>query len=193
MDSPKHCRMGDRVGSLFDSGHNYPGGIKKLYYYNERAEHIFVFCLYRAGAEGEYVAAATCHTDFWASEYINIWIYNRIRVSKGFPGSAAWQMAQKKHCAHLVVRSIPMSLLRRKSCSALASTILESPLHRTKATCTIFFCAICQAALPGRPFDTRILIRQKNGCPFQTSALPSYFIRIFSLPKEESYSLHWKL
>ncbi len=95
MDSPKHCRMGNRAGSLFDSGHNYPGGIKKLYYYNERAEHIFVFCLYRAGAEGEYVAAATCHTDFWASEYINIWIYNRIRVSKGFPGSAAWQMAQK--------------------------------------------------------------------------------------------------
>ena len=63
----------------------------------------------------------------------------------------------KKYCARLVVRSIPMSLLRRKSCSALASTILESPLHRTKATCTIFFCAICQAALPGRPFDTRIL------------------------------------
>ena len=60
MDSPKHCRMGNRAGSLFDSGHNYPGGIKKLYYYNERAEHIFVFCLYRAGAEGEYVAAATC-------------------------------------------------------------------------------------------------------------------------------------
>ena len=57
-----------------------------------------------------------------------------------------------------IVRSIPMSLLRRKSCSALASTILESPLHRTKATCTIFFCAICQAALQGRPFDTRILI-----------------------------------
>ena len=52
MDSPKHCRMGDRVGSLFDSGHNYPGGIKNLYYYNERAGHIFVFCLYRAGAEG---------------------------------------------------------------------------------------------------------------------------------------------
>ena len=64
----------------------------------------------------------------------------------------------KKHCAHLVVRSIPMILLRRKSCSALASTILESPLHRTKATCTIFFCAICQAALPGKPFDTRILL-----------------------------------
>ena len=50
-----------------------------------------------------------------------------------------------------------MSLLRRKSFSALASTILESPLHRTKATCTIFFCVICQAALPGRPFDIRIL------------------------------------
>ncbi len=59
MDSPKHCRVGNRAGSLFDSGHNYPGGIKNLYYYNERAEHIFVFCLYRAGAEGEYVAAAT--------------------------------------------------------------------------------------------------------------------------------------
>jgi hypothetical protein len=47
-----------------------------------------------------------------------------------------------------------------KSCSALASTILESPLHRTKATYTIFFCAICQAALPDRPFDARILIEK---------------------------------
>ncbi len=71
----------------------------------------------------------------------------------------------KEYCARLVVRSIPMSLLRRKSCSALASTILESPLHRTKATCTIFFCAICQAALPGRPFDTRILYGKKAIIP----------------------------
>ena len=86
----------------------------------------------------------------------------RIRVSKGLPGSAAWQIAQKNGATKLVlllvVRSIPMILLRRKLCSALVSTILESPLHRTKATCTIFFCAICQAALPGRPFDTRIHI-----------------------------------
>ena len=59
-------------------------------------------------------------------------------MSKGLPGSAAWQMAQKI-CARLIVRNIPMSLLRRKSCSALASTIFESPLHRTKATCTNFF------------------------------------------------------
>ncbi len=58
----------------------------------------------------------------------------------------------------LVVRSIPMSLLRRKSCSALASTIFESPLHRTKATCTIFFCSICQVALQDRPFVTWIRI-----------------------------------
>ena len=29
--------------------------------------------------------------------------------------------------------------LKTKSCSALASTIFESPLHRTKVTCTIFF------------------------------------------------------
>ena len=55
-----------------------------------------------------------------------------------------------------------MSLIRRKSCSALASTILESPLHRTKATCTIFFRAICQAALPGRPLDTPIYIGKNN-------------------------------
>ena len=45
----------------------------------------------------------------------------------------------KEYCARFAVRSIPMSLLRRKSCSALASTIFESPLHRTKITCTIFF------------------------------------------------------
>ncbi len=80
-------------------------------------------------------------------------------MSKGLSGGGAWQMAQKI-CARSIVRYIPMSLLRRKSCSALASTILESPLHRTKATCTIFFCAICQAALPGRPFDTRIHTRK---------------------------------
>ena len=71
----------------------------------------------------------------------------------------------KEYCARLVVRSIPMSLLRRKSCSALASTILESPLHRTKATCTIFFCAIRQVALPGRPFDTRIPYGKKAIIP----------------------------
>jgi len=83
-------------------------------------------------------------------------------VSKGLPGSAAWHMAQKNCAAKLVllfvVRSIPVSLLRRKSCSALASTIFESPLHRTKVTYPIFFCTICQAPLPTRPFDTRILI-----------------------------------
>ena len=63
----------------------------------------------------------------------------------------------KGYCARLVVRSIPMSFLRQKSCSALASTILESPLHRTKATCTISFDAIPQAPLPRRAFVTRIL------------------------------------
>ena len=50
-------------------------------------------------------------------------------MSKGLSGSGAWQMAQKNCAAKLVlllvVRSIPMSLLRRKSCSALASTILS--------------------------------------------------------------------
>ena len=71
-----------------------------------------------------------------------------------------------------------MSLLRRKSCSALASTILESPLHRTKATCTIFFCAICQAALPGRPFDTRILLYKS--CANQR--MPSAGGRLFQPP-----------
>jgi hypothetical protein len=54
-----------------------------------------------------------------------------------------------------------MSLLRQKSCSALASTILESPLHRTKVTYTIFFCATCQAVLPGRPFDALIFLIKK--------------------------------
>ncbi len=38
-----------------------------------------------------------------------------------------------------------MILLRRKSCSVLASTILESPLHRTKATCML----LSQAAAGG--------------------------------------------
>ena len=96
-------------------------------------------------------------------------------MSKGLPGSAAWQMAQKICAAKLVmlfvVWSIPMSLLRRKSCSALASTIFESPLHRTKATCTRFFCAICQAALPGRPFDTRIHIGKFSEIPIWQKAI----------------------
>ena len=61
--------------------------------------------------------------------------------------------------------------LKTKSCSALASTIFESPLHRTKVTCTIFFCAICQAALPDRTFDTRILSGKKQPC--RTIAVPS--------------------
>ena len=58
-----------------------------------------------------------------------------------------------------------MSLLRRELFSALASTILESPLHRTKVTCTIFFCAICQTALPDSSFDTRIHIGKFSQFP----------------------------
>ena len=41
-------------------------------------------------------------------------------MSKGLPGSAAWQMAQKfvvKLVLLLIVRGIPMLFLRRKSCS----------------------------------------------------------------------------
>ena len=78
-----------------------------------------------------------------------------------------WHMAQKlcSKTYFAIVRSIPMSLLRRKSCSALASTILESPLHRTKVTCTIFFCAICQTALPDSPFDTQIHIGKFSQFP----------------------------
>ena len=83
--------------------------------------------------------------------------YYRIRVSKALAAERAWQFAQKS-CAPSIVRSIPLSLWKRKSCSAEASTIYESHLHRTKVSCTNIFCAICQAHSAARAFDTRIII-----------------------------------
>ena len=62
-----------------------------------------------------------------------------------------------KSCAPSIVRSIPLSLQKRKSCSAEASTIYESHLHRTKVSCTNIFCANCQAHCAARAFDARIL------------------------------------
>mgnify|MGYP007034067122 CR=1 FL=1 len=48
--------------------------------------------------------------------------------SNSLSGGTAWQIAQ----------DIPMSLLRRKSCSAEASAIFESHLHCAKSIGTIF-------------------------------------------------------
>jgi len=79
-----------------------------------------------------------------------------IRASKGLSSDAARQIAQKI-CARSIARTIPMSLLKRKSCSEMASTIFEAHLHRAKVTCPIFICAICRAASLDRPFDTLIL------------------------------------
>ncbi len=45
----------------------------------------------------------------------------------------------KRNSAHSVVPGIPMSLIIQKSCSAMASTILESHLHGTKVVCKISF------------------------------------------------------
>ena len=87
----------------------------------------------------------------------NSFLHYRIRVSKALAAERAWQFAQKS-CAPSIVRSIPLSLWKRKSCSAEASTIYESHLHRTKVSCTNIFCAICQAHSAARAFDTRILI-----------------------------------
>ena len=42
-------------------------------------------------------------------------------------------------CSSQVVQTIPMNLLGRKSCSAMASTIFESHLHCTKMEAVLFY------------------------------------------------------
>ena len=86
----------------------------------------------------------------------------RIRVSKGLPGSAAWQMAQKN--------IVQVAFVRWRGDSKIVEANAEHDfrlrrligMFRTTNSKTSFaaqfFCAICQAALPERPFDTRILI-----------------------------------
>ena len=70
----------------------------------------------------------------------------RIRAPKGLSGSAVWPMA-RKICARSIVRSIPLSLLKQKSCSALASTVLESPLYRAKSLAQYFFVRLKSATV----------------------------------------------
>ena len=80
----------------------------------------------------------------------------RIRVSKGLPGSAAWQMAQKN--------IVQVAFVRWRGDSKIVEANAEHDFRlmrligmlRTTKRAQIF-CAICQAALPGRPFDTPIL------------------------------------
>ena len=51
----------------------------------------------------------------------------------------------KRSCARSVAPSIPMSLLGRKSCSPMGSTIFKSHFHGAKVAYPIFFWEICQA------------------------------------------------
>ena len=86
----------------------------------------------------------------------------RIRVSKGLPCSTAWQMAQKN--------IVQVAFVRWRGDSKIVEANAEHDfrlrrligMFRTTNSKTSFaaqfFCAICQAALPGRPFDTRIRI-----------------------------------
>ena len=85
----------------------------------------------------------------------------KIRVSKGLLGSAAWQMAQKN--------IVQVAFVRWRGDSKIVEANAEHDFRlkrligmlRTTNSKTSFaaqfFCAICQAALPERPFDTRIL------------------------------------
>jgi hypothetical protein len=82
-------------------------------------------------------------------------------VSKGLPGSAAWQIAQKN--------LVQVAFVRWRGDSKIVEANAEHDF-RLKRLIGMFrtikraqiFCAICQAALPGRPFDTRILYGKKT-------------------------------
>ncbi len=77
----------------------------------------------------------------------------RIQLSKALPGSAAWQMAQKN--------IVQVAFVRWRGDSKIVEANAEHDFRlkrligmlRTMERAHIF-CAICQAALPGRPFDT---------------------------------------
>ncbi len=68
--------------------------------------------------------------------------------------------SHKRICPNSIARTIPMSLLKRKSCSAVASTIFESHLHRAKVICPNFFWAIGQIKFIDRAFGIRILYKK---------------------------------
>ena len=84
----------------------------------------------------------------------------KIRVSEGLSGSGAWQMAQKN--------IVQVTFVRWRGDSKIVEANAEHDFRlkrligmlRTTKRAQIF-CAICQAALPGRPFDTRILYGKK--------------------------------
>ena len=74
-------------------------------------------------------------------------------MSKGLPISAAWQMAQKN--------IVQVAFVRWRGDSKIVEANAEHDfrlkriigMFRTMERVQ-FFCAICQAALPGKPFDT---------------------------------------
>ncbi len=91
-------------------------------------------------------------------------------MSKGLPSSAAWQIAQKNIVQVAFVRWRGDSKIveanaehdfRLKRLIGMLRTIKRVP----------FFCAICQAALQGRPFDTRIHIGKFSEFPIWQKAI----------------------
>ena len=59
-------------------------------------------------------------------------------------------------CFHSFALIISMSLIKQKSCSAKASTILESHLHSAKCHSNNLFRAFCQVTIYNWTFDTHI-------------------------------------
>ncbi len=62
----------------------------------------------------------------------------RIRVGEAHIENPVGKLS-KRNSAHSVAPDIPMSLIKQKSCSAKASTILESHFHGAKVACRISF------------------------------------------------------
>jgi hypothetical protein len=83
-------------------------------------------------------------------------------VSKGLSGNAAWHIAQKN--------IMQVTFVRWRGDSKIVEANAEHDFRLKRLIGMFrtmeyqnkfwarFFCAICQAALPDRPFDTRILI-----------------------------------
>ena len=80
-----------------------------------------------------------CACTFLQSNFLHY----RIRVSKGLLFSLVESNCTKKYCKFHCA-NIPISLWKRESCSAKASTLHESYLHCTKRNFSYFFCAIYQ-------------------------------------------------
>ena len=94
-------------------------------------------------------------------------------MSKGLPGSAAWQMAQKN--------IVQVAFVRWRGDSKIVEANAEHDFRLKRLIGMLrttkreqFFCAICQA-LADRPFDTRILKKRKVPSSFLSSiqTLPS--------------------